>query len=142
MSHLGSGERLVRQHDQVGQVRAGQEQRRPVGHEECPVEKRPLIAVSPLCGVEDDRREEGDRGVEVQHRGDKGLQSEQSGEKDDRTAADSLDPGTDGGKEPICFHDCADQQQARDQHERRPRLCEGVQGRIAHRLDRAAGLLY
>ena len=128
-------ERLVREHDQVRQVRARQQQRGAVRHEQRAVEERPLVALTLSGRVQDDRRDEDDGGVQVQDSGHDGVQRQQRGEQDDRAAADPLDARSERGEQPVRLDDGADHQQAGDEYERRPRLARCVQQRLSHAAD-------
>ena len=74
-------DRVVSEHEQVGQVRAGQQERGGVGHEDRAVEERSLVKLAPARGVHQHRRQEHDRGVQVEHRGHDGDEGEQRHKK-------------------------------------------------------------
>jgi hypothetical protein len=104
---LGAGQGLVREHDQIRQIRSGQKQRSPVGHEQRAVQERTLVAVALPGGVQHDRRQKDHGRIEVQDGGDDCLQAEQRGKEHDRPAADPLDPGAERRKHAFVFDDGA-----------------------------------
>ena len=71
---------LARQHDQVGEVRARQEQRRGVRDEDGAVEKWFLVEAAMSRSVNENRRQEDHCRVEVEYRGDAGLEEQQDDE--------------------------------------------------------------
>ena len=113
---------LVVEHDQVGQIRSRQEERRGVGHEHGPVEVRQLVAAASPGEVEQDRRQEEDRRVEVQDRCDDGDEAEREREGRARPRAKTCEAGAGGGEQPVTFRDHTDEQQTGDEGERRPDL--------------------
>jgi hypothetical protein len=123
---------MVMEHDQVRQVRSGEEDRRPVRHEERAVEKGPLVAFAAARGVDDDRRDEHRGRVEVEDRRDARLDAEKRGEKHDGTPTQPLCPGPEGGEEAVGLRNGADRDQPRHEHERRPRLRDGLEERMPH----------
>ena len=110
--------------EQVGEVRAGQEERRGVGHEDAAEEER-LDRDAAAAGGEDQHRgEEDDRGVEVEDGGDDGVEEERRGEQREGAARQRLQPRPTPGEEPVAVGDQADHQQPRDEDEGRPGLVE------------------
>jgi hypothetical protein len=101
-----------------------------------PYRKGPLVAAALSRSVDDDRRQEDDRGVEVQHRRHDCLEAEQRREQHDRPAADPLDARAERGEHAVRLDDGADEEQARDEDERRPRLPGGLEHRVGHRRRR------
>ena len=119
---LAPGQVEVAEHDQVGQVRAGQEERTGVGQEEAPVEQRRLAAAPAAGGVDEHRGEERHRGVEVQH-GRDGAHHDDGADEEECTArrrAGQPVPGA--GEEAVVVGHQPDQQQPGDEDERRPVL--------------------
>ena len=64
---LPAAEMQMTQHDQVGQVGAGQQQRTGVGEEQASIQQRRLTLVSTPGRVHQHRSEKRDRSVEIQH---------------------------------------------------------------------------
>jgi hypothetical protein len=91
-SERPSGHMLVREHDQVREVRPGEEERRGVRHEHRAVEERPLAEEPPPRRVEEDGRHEDHRGVEVQHDRDGRVEQQQPAEQNDRPARRAGNP--------------------------------------------------
>jgi hypothetical protein len=116
---------LVREHDQVREVRPGEEERRGVRHEHRAVEERPLAEEPPPRRVEEDGRHEDHRGVEVQHDRDGRVEQQQPAEQNDRPARRAGNPRARRLEDAVGRGRGADEQQARDECERRPRLREG-----------------
>ena len=115
------------QHHQIGQVRAGQQQRCGVGHEHRAVQERPLVDAAAAGGGDQHRGHEHDRGVEVEHRGHDGDQPEQRTEQRERVQTGLRDAGADRLEQPVPGGGLADQQQTGHEREGRPDLVHGVE---------------
>ncbi len=133
---VGAGERFVRQHDEIGQVRAGQEQRGTVRHEERPIQERALVTVAPSCCVKDDGRQEDHSRVEVEHRGHDCLEPKQCGQERKGPSGKSLDARTQSGEQTVGLDHGADHEQAGHQYKRRPGLPGSLTDRGSHVHDR------
>jgi hypothetical protein len=83
---------LVVEHDEVGQVRPRQEEGRGVRHEHDAVEERGLVEAASAGEVQNDRREEEDRGVEVEHRRDERDDCQRDDEQAVRPDGDATEP--------------------------------------------------
>jgi hypothetical protein len=72
--------------------------------------------------MEQDRRQEEDRRVEVQDGGDDSDKTEPKHERRARAGAKTSEAGTCRREQAVTFRDDADEQQAGDERERRPNL--------------------
>lgn len=84
----------------------------------------------------DDRREEDHSRVEVQHRRDDCLETQQRGKERNRPSANSLDARAERGEQSVGLDNDADQEQAGNQYKRRPGLPGSLTDRSAHYRDR------
>ncbi len=116
----GAVDRLPPQHEQVRQVRPGQQERGGVGHEDGAVEERPLVEPTPPRGEDEDRCQEDDRRIEVEHGRDDRDESEQRDEEPPGREWRAREPCADRLEEPVAGRDGADQEQPRDEHKRWP----------------------
>ena len=73
-------------------------------------------------GVNEDRREEDDRGIQVEHCRDTRFEEQQRDEQPSSASRQTRDERAGEGKEPVIGGDGADEQQTRDKDERRPSL--------------------
>jgi hypothetical protein len=112
------------EHQEVGQVRAGQEERGRVGHEDAAVEERLDPDPAPAGGEDQHRGEEDDGGVEVEDRGHHRVEQKRRAEQRQTAARQRLQPRPAPGEEPVAVGEQADQEQPRDQDEWRPGLFE------------------
>src|SRR5205085_2913454 len=120
------GHVVVREHDDVREIRAGEEERRGVGHEHRAVEKRLLAQAAVPRRVQEHGREEDDRRVEVQDGGDDRRDEQERGEERSPAAGRAGRERPELAEQPLPRRRCADEQEAGDERERRPRLREGV----------------
>ncbi len=121
----GPAEVQVAEHDEVGQVRSGQQQRSSVGQQQASVQQRGLSGAPAARCIHQDGRQERDRGVQVQ-RG--AYQADQHGCAGEQDAGAGRHPGglVAGGREQaVPVGDQPDQQQPGNQNERRPVLGSG-----------------
>jgi hypothetical protein len=116
----GAADRFPAQHEQVRQVRPGQQQRGGVGHEDRAVEERPLVEPPPPRREHEDRRQEDDRRVEVEQRRYDRDEAEQRDEEPARPERRAGEPSADRLEEPVAGRDGADQEQPGHEHERWP----------------------
>jgi len=114
----GAGEPDVTEHDEVGEVRAGEEQGAGVGQQQAPVEEGGFASAPTPGGVDQYRGEEGHRGVQVQHGRDHADHHRGPGEEADAARRDPPQVVAGGGKEAVVVGDQADQQQSGHQYER------------------------
>ena len=112
------------EHEQVRQVRSRQEQRGGVGHEDAAVEKRAGLDATPASDLDQHWREEHDRGVEVEHRGDQGDQREARKQQCRGRARQALETCGCSIEQTIAPSHEPNQQQPGNEHKRRPCLRE------------------
>ncbi len=133
-----SGQSEMSQHDEVGQVGAGQQQRGGVGEQQAAVEKRCLALAAAAGGVDEDRCEERHRGVEVQEARDHRHQHHGASEEDHATPRQARQQVAGGGEEPALVGHHTHQEQPRHEYEGRPVLGRGRGGIAAVDGDRDA----
>jgi hypothetical protein len=109
----------------VGEVRARQQQRGCVRHEDRAVQERALVQPATPGRVDEHRREEHDGRVEVQHRRHRRDEREQRDEERTRRQRRRRDPSARRLEQAVARRDRADQKQPGDEDERRPRLPRG-----------------
>ncbi len=124
----GAGDALVMQHDQIREVRSGQEEGCGIRHEHGPVEERCFVDSTVPREMQKDRSEKEDRGVEVEHRGDDRDEPERCDEERPRWKRQLREPGACGSEQAVALGHDADEQQARDEGECRP----GLRGSCAY----------
>ncbi len=115
---------IVCEHDQVREVRARQQERGRVRHEDRAVEKGVVAEAAAARRMEQDGRHEDDGRIEIQHGRDRGLDREQSREQRDGPAGRARDCRACGFEEILPRRRRADQQQPGDEREGRPGLRE------------------
>ena len=134
---LPTVEMEVSEHDQVGQVGAGQEQRPGVGEEEAAVEQRGFALTPASRRIDQDRGEEGHRGVEVQHGRHHRPPWRRPHEQDHAARRRTGQPVAHSGEQAVVIGDQTDQQQPGNEDERRPVLGGRRAGR--RRMERGSG---
>ena len=127
---LSSREVEMAEDDQVGQIRAGQQQRSGIGQEEAPVEKRCLPFPALAGGVDQDGREERHRGVEIQHRRHADDQHHRTDVEDQPIRRQAGEHLSGGGEQSVLVGDETHQEKARHEDEGGPVLCRGGPGII------------
>jgi len=111
---------VLREHEQVRQVRARQQQGGRIRDQHRPVQKRPLVELAAPGDVDEHRREEDDRGIEVQHRGHRGHEPERPDQEPTGPQRRPRQPGSDRLEQALQGGSLSDEQQARDEYEGRP----------------------
>jgi hypothetical protein len=106
------------EHDQVGEVGARQEQGPGVGQQNAPVKERRLPFASTSGRVNEDRSQEGHRGVQVEDGGDGDDHDHCPDEEHHAGASGASQMMAGAGEQAVLVGNQADQQQSRYQHER------------------------
>jgi hypothetical protein len=141
----GTGESLVREHDQVRQVRARQQERRGVRREDRAVEKGLFAVAPPPRGMDEHGRQEDDGRVEVEDRRHDRVERDQREQQRRTAAGQSSQSAPDALEDGVVGRDGADREQPGDEDECRPRLRRGrarIRGayrRRRHRTGAAGG---
>lgn len=115
----------VSENDEVREVRSGKEQGSGVGRHETSIEQRGLVRATGPREVDEDRRQEGNRCVEVEHCRDGRDDHRRSGEHRQVVREQLGEPAAHGFEQAVVVGDEADDQKPRDENEGGPVLGGG-----------------
>ena len=127
---------LVREDQQVREVASGQKQGSGVRHEDAAVQKAQDIGPAPAGDEDEHRCQERDARVEVQKDGDRRHEEHRRQVEREIPTRQTVERSGRSGEDAVLVGHRADEQEARNENERRPRVCRSIAKRGGLERDR------